>query len=181
LQFHNKVRKEHDLKLAKDMAEAKKQNAKIAESGKDVDLMRDLVLANTKSTNSYYSRGVRHPHFVAAKGLLKDLKEIGIHQADDYGDISNRLKKVMDATALKTNARNYADNLDQCEWLSDRTYKILKKKPEKSLRIIALMDKLMAEDTLRATILKKFVNLKHYWGGQRELTKEDMKKILKLV
>jgi len=181
LQFHNKVRKDNDLKLAKDLAEAKKQNAKIAKSCEDVNLMRDLVIANSKSTNTYYHRGVRHPHFVAAKGLLKDLKEIGIHQSDCFGAISNRLKKVMEEKELKNNAKNYADNLDQCEWLSDRTYKILKKNPEKSHRIVAVMDKLMAEDTLRATILKKFVNLRHYWGGQRELTREDMKRILKLV
>lgn len=180
LQFHNKVRKDNDLKLAKDLAEAKKQNAKIAKSSEDVNLMRDLVLAKTKSTNSYYSRGVRHTHFVAAKGLLKDLKEIGIHQADCFGAISNRLKKVMEEKELKNNAKNFAENLEQCEWLSDRTYKILKKNPEKSHRIVALFDKIWQEDSLRSTILKKFVNLKHYWGGQRELTKEDMKRILKL-
>ena len=179
LQFHNKMRGFHDLSRAKDLAEAKKQNDKLAKSGKP-EILKSFVLADRKTTHRYCGYSSFN-HFVSAKGLLKDLKEIGILRLHEGGKIEERLNKIRREESNREQSLKYATNLKECPWVSDRTKKIIDRNPSKAIKIVEMFDELWQETSLRSSILKKFINLNHYWGGQKELSKEDLKRIMKLV
>ena len=179
LQFHNKMRGFHDLSRAKDLAEAKKQNDELAKSDKAI-ILKSFILADRKTSNRYY-HGHGFNHFVSAKGLLKDLKEIGILRQHEGGKIEERVNKIRLEESNREQSLKYATNLKECSWVSDRTKKIIDRNPSKALRIVEMFDELWQETSLRSSILKKFINLNHYWGGQKELSKDDLKRIMKLV
>ena len=74
LEFHNYLRKHHDLSEAKDEAEAKRQNAQLAKKEKNIRILTSFMLNQEKTTYSWNNS----PFYVGAKGLLKDLSDIGI-------------------------------------------------------------------------------------------------------
>ena len=86
LELHNKNRKENDLKIAKDLEEAKEQNKKLSKTCKDVNILRSFILNPNKTSGTYF-RGNDYGYYVGAKGLKKDLAEIGIVDAGSGGSI----------------------------------------------------------------------------------------------
>ena len=174
LEFHNYMRKCHDLSEAKDEAQAKRQNAQLAKTGKDIKVLKSFILNASKLAYSYNDS----PFHVAAKGLLKDLKDIGIAA---NSPISIRKNAIFQEQRESSIVENYSSNIQMANWVSDRTKRIVKKYPYKSKRVVDFLKSIQSEDSLRGKILKEFVTLDHSFRGNRDVSKSDMTKILNLV
>ena len=174
LEFHNYLRKCNDLSEAKDEAQAKRQNAELAKTGKDIKVLTDFILNARKLTYSYSDSSFH----VAAKALLKDLKDIGIAANSPISIRKNAIKQEQIEGGLM---KNYASNIQRANWVSDRTKRIVKEYPSKSKRLVDFLRSIQSEDSLRGNILKEFVTLDHSFRRNRDVSKSDMTKILNLV
>ena len=177
LDLHNKNRKENNLKPAKDLEEAKEQNKRLSKTCKDVNILRSFILNPSKTSNRYYG-GNNYAFYVGAKGLKKDLREIGIADAGTGGAIEISLKKIQEEAQNKQEFSNWASTIADCPWISDRTKAIVKKDNSKSLRIFEWSDSLRKECTLRGRIWAEFVNLRYYYGKHKNLSRQDIRRIL---
>jgi len=177
LELHNKNRKENDLKIAKDLEEAKEQNKKLSKTCKDVNILRSFILNPNKTSGTYF-RGNDYGYYVGAKGLKKDLAEIGIVDAGSGGSIEISLKKIQADAQNKQEYSAWSKTICDCPWISDRTKAIVKKDNSKSQRIVEWSDSLRKECTLRGRIWAEFVNLRYYYGKHKNLSRHDIKRIL---
>jgi hypothetical protein len=175
LEFHNHLREYYNLSEAKDEAQAKRQNAQLAKTGKDIEVLIGFILNPEKSRYSWNAS----PFYVGAKGLLKDLKDIGIAV---NSPISIRKTTIQDENQEKNQQAVYSSNIQKMSWVSDRTKDIVKKHPDKSQRIVDLLESIRSEGSLRGKILTQFnADMKYCNAQQTNLSKSDMKKILNLV
>lgn len=184
LTLHNYLRKECNLPVAKTLEEAKKQNEKLANHGKNVDHLNRFILSETKGGQTYRCSPHRH---VAAKGLIKDLKEIGI-VFDGSGKMWHRKEKIRLDNQNKSMISSYIDKYCEMEILKERTKKIIKKNPEKVLRLVEMFQRIKDEKiddgstlpSLRAKVLKEFHQDQYYYRSVRALTRSQLKQILNL-
>ena len=175
LEFHNYLRKHHDLSEAKDEAEAKRQNAQLAKKEKNISILTSFMLNQEKTTYSWNNS----PFYVGAKGLLKDLSDIGIAA---NSPISIRRAAIQTEKQQGNEMKAYSQRIQNLSWVSNRTKDIVKARPDKSKRIFDLVESIKSEDSLRGKILNNFVALETGYGAARgSLSKSDMKKILNLV
>ena len=141
---------------------------------KDIKVLKSFILNASKLAYSYNDS----PFHVAAKGLLKDLKDIGIAANSPISIRKNAIEQERREGSI---VENYSSNIQMANWVSDRTKRIVKKYPYKSKRVVDFLKSIQSEDSLRGKILKEFVTLDHSFRGNRDVSKSDMTKILNLV
>ena len=98
--------------------------------------------------------------------------------AGSGGSIEISLKKIQADAQNKQEYSAWSKTICDCPWISDRTKAIVKKDNSKSQRIVEWSDSLRKECTLRGRIWAEFVNLRYYYGKQRNLSRHDIKRIL---